>query len=374
MILPDLQKELAYWQDALNLRDWKIQIRYIDDPRDPATGASVWGLCERISDNRTARIDIRTPRQESDIAEAYDTIVHELLHCLQAPAEAPRVVEENIVWTLAPLLTQLRLGDPSRAKVLIKALARPKTLLASQSRARAGGNMDPEKIKAIIAAIKEGNGEAALAVLEDLLATAAGGMADPPSDPAAPPKEDAPPAPPAAAPAETPKDTPKMGMSKDDKDPMYKQLAEQMAADRAAAVDGLLDTRPDLTPKQRTMLKEIGMEKGVAKAREALAELVPAPKASPADPKPSTLPKMGAPEIPRGGKGDTRAKVASSGDGKVDALFRVMPSDPENDGVEVPGDGTGVLVRFSVMNAYAKIKNAAEKARESQRARMGGTR
>lgn len=150
-----------------------------------------------------------------------------------------------------------------------------------------------------------------------------------------------------------------------------KQLQEQMASDRAAAVDGLLDTRPDLTPKQRAMLKEIGVEKGVAKARDALADLVPAPK--PAEPKAATLPKLGLDKAPRGEAGGA-AKVMPSSNEKVNTLFRVMPSDASNDGVEIPPDNSGVLVRFSVLGAYLKTKKAAENAREALRAKMGGTR
>lgn len=54
--------------------------------------------------------------------------------------------------------------------------AAPKTGARAVTRAR-GGTMDPEKIKALIAAIKEQNGEAALKIAEDLLVEAASGGA-----------------------------------------------------------------------------------------------------------------------------------------------------------------------------------------------------
>lgn len=368
MILPDLEKELAYWQGRLNLRDWKILVKYENDPRDPATGAQVYGYCRRVPDNRTAAIVVRTPTKDSDIAETYDTFVHELLHCVFATLEGPRIAEENAVWTLAPLLTELRLQSPAKAMVLCKAISRIKGFPAAVL-ARAGGSkMDPEKIKAIIAALREGNGDAALTLLEGLLADAAAG--GPVS--AAPPKEES--AAPQMGMPEKPEDKPVMKTEKND-DTALKRLEAQMQEDRAAAVDGLLDTRPDLNPKQRAMLREMGLEKGVAKVREGLAELIPAPKTEPkAAPVAEVRPKLGAAEVIRGGNGGGMAKVMPSGDGKVDALFRIMPSNPENDGIEIPPDGEGVLVRASIVGAFAKIKKNAEDARETLRAKMGGTK
>lgn len=392
---PDLHKELAYWVDKLKLGNWKITLRYEDDPRDPRTGDPVYGYCRRQTDIPSAEIVIRTPTSEKDIAETHDTIVHELLHCRIANPEGSRMAEENAVWTLAPLLTELRLHAPAKAAVLCKALARQGTLLGAGPRAGEGyRKMDPQQLAALALQAgqllaQEGLPPELKSILEQLIALAAGGSAAAPAESEPPaPKEGAKP------------DEPPMGMQKQEPcktapakvdvaallkqiqtalgggsfgaEPRLKIVQEQMAADRAAAVDGLLDTRPDLTPKQRVRLRELGLDQGVAKVREDLAELVPAPKPE-AKATTETRAKLGE-DKPIRGSVATLAKAMPSGDSKVDQLFRIINKDPANDGVEIPADGTGVLVKFSVVQAFAQIKSNAERARETQRAKMGGTK
>lgn len=65
------------------------------------------------------------------------------------------------------------------------------------------------------------------------------------------------------------------------------------------------------------------------------------------------------------------AKVATSGDPKMQTLFRTMHVDPTDDGVEVPRDGSA-LVRFSVVKAFAKIKAHTQANVEEARAKMMG--
>lgn len=408
MIIPDLQKELAYWVDKLRLGNWKISIRYEADPRDPNTGDPVYGYCRRQTDVPRADIVVRTPTSAADIAETHDTIVHELLHCRLAGEG--RMGEENAVWALAPLLTELRLNTPAKAAILCKAIARAaegrnKTLPGAQVRSRAGEGyyMDPQQLAALALQAgqllaQEGLPPEMKSILEQLIALAAGGAAPPPAEVEKAPTKDG------DKPAEQPEGAPMKAAVKEqpggaaakaafkmdvDATALLKQIQsalsgaggvenvqlktvqEQMASDRAAAVDGLLDTRPDLSAKQRARLRELGLAQGVAKVREDLAELIPPPK--PAEPaKAETRAKLGEDKPIRGSA--TLAKAMPSGDKHVDQLFRIINKDPANDGVEIPAENTGVLARFSVVQAYAKIKYNAEQAREQQRAKMGGTR
>lgn len=157
MLLPDLNQRLRWWQGRLGLRDWKIWIEYVDDlTRDD--GRTVWGLCDRIVDNRSAVIRIRTPTTPAEVAEVEDTIVHELLHCVLAPLggyeSATRAAEEQAVWTLSPLLVQL--GASASGKVLTRAMARVGVkLVADRARSsRRSRAMDP-KLKELLMKLLE---------------------------------------------------------------------------------------------------------------------------------------------------------------------------------------------------------------------------
>lgn len=392
MIIPDLQKELDYWVEKLRLGGWKIKIRYEPDPRHPATGAPVYGYTSRQTDIPSAEIVIRTPTTAADIAETHDTIVHELLHCRLANPEGSIMAEENAVWTLAPLLTELRLNAPAKATILCKALARRGTPITLKERY---AKMDPEKLAALAMQAgqliaEEGLPENVKALLQELIALAAGG-------PAPMPEEEGVPVPPIEG--KTPEE-PQMGLSKEEDkvkaaakvkadvsallakmhatlgdalggtsgDIQLKALEEKMAADRAAAVDGLLDTRTDLQPAQREHGRILGVEKGVAALRKYLGEVVPAKHAE----KTEVRAKLGEEKAIRGGS--TLAKAAPSGDTRVDALFRIVNKDTTRDGVIIPPENSGRLVEFSVVEAYSHVKYNAEQAREQLRAKMGGTR
>lgn len=367
MKVPDLAAELAYWVPRMRLdappRPWAITMRYEPDPRDPADGAPVWGLNRRNLDARTADIVIRTPTSDAECLEAIDTIAHELLHCLHAAAEAPIEVEEGIVWTLAPLLTQLRTSDPARAATLLKAIT--KTTMRAPASARKGMTMDPAKLAELMLKLgemmaKENLSDEMKGVLQELIAMAAGGSVEVP----------------AAEGAETTTDggmpgQPALGTDTPTEKPMYKPkpatvakvealpakdqelvlLKEQLAADRAAAVDAVLDGHPQLSPQQRERLRETGVEKGVAVLRKDLVLF--APSSASAVIKPEGGQRLGLPAAPRGGTG--AEGIQSSGDPKMQTLFRIQQRDPTKTGVTVPEDGSA-LVRFSVVDAFAKIK------------------
>jgi hypothetical protein len=132
------------------------------------------------------------------------------------------------------------------------------------------------------------------------------------------------------------------------------KLEAAAASDRAAAVDIMLDKRPDLTPSQRRTLRATGISQGPAFLRRFLADVLPA-KAPPTT------------------QGATFAKAMPSGDAKVDRLFRIMPEASDTGG---RGDGVtinprpGVLVSMSVVGAMKTIRAHTERNLEEARAKM----
>jgi hypothetical protein len=64
--------------------------------------------------------------------------------------------------------------------------------------------------------------------------------------------------------------------------------------------------------------------------------------------------------------------IGPSGNAKVDALFRVMSGEPSSDdgGVEIPPAGSGVLARFSILDAFKTIKANTQRNVDEARAKM----
>lgn len=118
-------------------------------------------------------------------------------------------------------------------------------------------------------------------------------------------------------------------------------------------------------------MRVIGLQEGVGALRKDLQELVPPPAKTELQ-EPAARAKLGLEKAPRGGSGGS-AKAMSSGNPKIQALFRVMNRDPENDGVEIPSDGTA-LVRFSVVDSWAKVKFLALQRRDADRAKAAGVK
>jgi hypothetical protein len=137
-----------------------------------------------------------------------ESLAHELTHALLAPltkliewSPAAVMIEEQIVERLGKIIASAPTGT---ARAMMRALQHPRTtsttvrkrISALATRQRNAGrkrNVDPKMIEDIIAAIKEGNGEAAIELLTKLLASAAGGMAGGDAGPgSAPMREDNP--------------------------------------------------------------------------------------------------------------------------------------------------------------------------------------
>ncbi len=366
MIIPDLKKEEAYWRPRLKLGpEWDITMLYAVDPRNDK-GEPVWGRVDRVVYpgrlGGRAKIQIRMPRTPAEIPETLDTIVHEFLHCVQAKAEAEIEDEEEIVHTLSPLLTQLRMNDPTRAESLCKAMTRNK-MSATRTKA-AKGNMDPATLAALAmeagAMVNlEGLPPEAKTLLEKLVTALAGG--------AAPAADAAPEAAPATKEEPAPAPGAPMGAAPSKEDPMYKTILAQLTSDREAAVEGLLDTRPDLTPMQRTRFKAIGVKEGVQVMASDLATLSPPPKpAATVVEKPVVLAKMGEEKPPRTppASGGKALRTPFRPSGNVQSMMKMRISAEPDDEITVAGCRlhteaermeTGKLMTMSIWDSLPAI-------------------
>lgn len=350
----DLDAEIAFWQKWLRLRDWQITGIWKEGLTDPNTGAAAEGLCKTDTMRREALIMI-----DPNGPELIPTIAHEVVH-----VKLPEEDSESTVEDLAQALAGLRVSDPIHFAALAKSAARQSKKVFARVRACIGGMMyDPKQLEAAIAALETKDGDKALEILKAmLLAAATGGAASGEpgmGEPPTPAKDAAAPGEPAKPPADPmppeKKDEPKMGME----DQRYKALAKAQADDRAAAVDGLLDTRPDLSTKQRARLRELGVAGGVQRLREDLADLAPAPKQQAAN---DTRPRMGVDKPPTGGKGK-----AFRPSGNESSMIRLRLSAEENAELTAPGavlhdakelEDTGRLFEISIWRGLPAIRKA----------------
>lgn len=179
MLLREYEQRLRLWQARFGLRDWKISLQMVDDLKNQA-GAPVWGLCYRFVDNRSAEILIRTPRTPAERAEIEDTIIHELLHCMIAPLQqknpqpASIAAEEQVVWTLSPLLAQL--GSTADGQILARGISRVGAKLASGMSRSSGRtrNMDPKLAELLQKLLEMQDPEAMKEMIRVVLETMAG--------------------------------------------------------------------------------------------------------------------------------------------------------------------------------------------------------
>jgi ribosomal protein L12E/L44/L45/RPP1/RPP2 len=161
-------------------------------PCEPKDIGGNLAFVKAIPARQIARILIAPHPPGENVAES---VAHELTHGVISPLvdlieESPAsiMLEEQIVERIGKFIAK---HVRFRASV-IGALANPrhssqvarKRITALATRQRIAGrkqNVDPKMIEEIIAAIKEGNGEAAIELLTKLLASAAGGGAAPES-------------------------------------------------------------------------------------------------------------------------------------------------------------------------------------------------
>jgi hypothetical protein len=222
---PDLVDLGAELQRELRLQDWRVTYLYVPDLAT-ASGALVYGLCDRLVDNKTATILIRDPLLSSPLPAGVEqkpvleTMLHELLHLHMAPlaADTPQgiIAEEQAVWPIADALARWR-GTP-RAASLARAMVVGVSYVLGHKTSHRSARMNRTELAMLKAAMGDGKDpEAAMkGVAAALDAYEASMGEDEPApeskpEPAAPAKaaeaEPQPPAPAKAAEVETKKDT-----------------------------------------------------------------------------------------------------------------------------------------------------------------------
>lgn len=138
---PDIQALGAEIQRDLRVSDWQVQYLYVRnlradqfvawaEGREPE-GGPVYGLCDRLADNKTATILVRDPSDPLPAGAAAKTVdavlTHEITHLHFAPfavnTQQGILAEENAVWALADEIARLRAearGD--RADMIARAM------------------------------------------------------------------------------------------------------------------------------------------------------------------------------------------------------------------------------------------------------------
>ena len=203
---PDLASLVSHYQEALRLRDWRIDVSYA--PNLCQGDQPVWGLCRPVVDAKVATIVIRDPNTppegctvEEAMAQVVETVVHELVHLHFAPFQnvSPTAVaaEEQAVWSLAEALIKAK-GTPDEQRY-----ARAMVAKVHGFAARAGSpqektrmQIDPKMIADGFMAVGAKDAKKCQTILAALLMSIVGGAAsEAGEDPATEPVDPAPPAP-----------------------------------------------------------------------------------------------------------------------------------------------------------------------------------
>lgn len=184
---------------AALLPGWKITCEAL--PAEEMAGALA--TCLPYPTRSIAHVRVLTPWPEGE--SLVETLWHELTHAAISPITAQLgndpgavMVEEQIVERLGNLLAKIPLAARLAVARAINSFApapmraRLSTASAGRVRARSGGVMDPDTIKALIEAIKAQDGEAALAICEKALLDQATGGAAPTAEPGEPAGEEPP--------------------------------------------------------------------------------------------------------------------------------------------------------------------------------------
>jgi hypothetical protein len=190
---PDIVAISQKWITELRLQDRLITVRYTTNLSDPL-GNLVYGLMTILNlDEGRFLIEVQDPStwpnggsREFSAQAVEECIVHELVHIRYADllalnTDAAAIIqEERATWATARALIK---ANPSQRAAMVRAMAAKPAAMRRQTKGKA---MDAQ---AVIAALKEADGEAALKILGDYVAEQLGGANGPPSvpDPNAPP-------------------------------------------------------------------------------------------------------------------------------------------------------------------------------------------
>lgn len=370
-MLPDLAKEIAWWQAQMRptdpafgvgISDWTITAEYVDGLSTPEHG-QVWGVTcspsslpeivwltpEDIAAKR-AHLMFRTPKTADEIAELHETIPHELVHVLDARKDGSVADMENTAHSLAPLLAELRLNDLPRAASLARAIANPAR--ARAYRAGEGQMPDPsnetDKEKkepmaqgagevdaaAIVDAVSTNDGNKALAVLKKLLESAAQNVV-PSGESVAP---------------EPTLEAPTMGMKPEE------AYARKIQEANKEAVEAILDANPHLDDKQRAVVRR---QPTPAAAREVVGTY-----RRPAEqPEKPTMGMTGHPSTAAGGAAALTVRArALQADPAVMARIKRGASDEDTLGLHL--DEPGHVLAFSPSQLLSEQYGAFKRAQK----------
>lgn len=287
MITIERAKQLvAHYQGMQGLDDWEFDVSIV--PGLKFNGGDAWAVVEPNVKTKRASVQIRdtdkTPIPGFDgdpVIELKLTISHELWHCWTAPifgnttSEAAIAYEEKLVEAAARAVVMSEGTNDARVMarsvqaVPLHIRARIATISALATRQRIAGRkhvMNPKMIEQIIAAIKDGNGEAAIELLTQLLANAAGSMG---GDGAASSREGAPDVPEKPKDGEVPMvarygETPEMAKARKAID------ASVASADRSARVSAQIATRARI---KELRADGVAIDEASASALEKLGDI-----------------------------------------------------------------------------------------------------
>jgi predicted RNase H-like HicB family nuclease len=160
---PDLAALGAELQAELRLLDWQVTYVYVPNLAD-ADGNAVYGLCDRLVDNKTATIAIRDPLASKPLPEGAEDktvesiLMHELVHLHVAPlaVTTPQgiVAEEQAVWPIAEALTKWR--GTARGEMVARAMSLRGRQRVGRSPARENRSMNRSELAMLKAAMGDG--------------------------------------------------------------------------------------------------------------------------------------------------------------------------------------------------------------------------
>lgn len=170
--------------------EWRVLTQAQLDTLDERLPGPNLAIVETFPKRRMATVNIVTPWPASESLS--ETLHHEIGHAWIAPitaqipqTEASVILEEQLVETLGVYLASLGANERASARralapIVEKYAPRLRARIAARAGTRArGGQMDPEKLKKLIEAIKNQDGPAALLIAEELLVEAASNGAAP---------------------------------------------------------------------------------------------------------------------------------------------------------------------------------------------------
>lgn len=109
MTTRELRALLEWWQPALRLADWDIEVKAV--PRSRLGGDD--GHCYAYPDLKEAEILVVSGRPSSKFADHETILVHELMHCHAEPLRTARTEDkvERLVEDVSKCIVRIARGE-----------------------------------------------------------------------------------------------------------------------------------------------------------------------------------------------------------------------------------------------------------------------